>query len=144
MEKRRILHSDVICLYIAIFCLLCKEIYIKNIYYYKISEVLFWFFIYVLYQVFFFCLLKPVGSMVGRRFPLLGISKGALRMIGAVLLCLYAVMILLFETHIFQFAFFLSPLRYVSNLAFGLYGFLFGLKKDKDEEWLYYLYGKEE
>lgn len=148
MEKRRIFHSDVICLYIAVLCLVYKDVYTHHMYYdsytYDMFDIFFKGYVYATYQVFFFCLLKPVGSMVGRRFPLLGISGRVLKIILGGLLALYVILLILFETSIFPFRFFMSPVRYICNFAFAVCGFLFGLKKNKDEEWLYYLYGKKE
>lgn len=66
-----------------------------------------------------------------------------MKFILAAVLVLYAVVVILFETGILHFAFIVSPWRYVSYFIFGLCGFLFGAQKEKNEEWLYYLYGEK-
>ncbi len=82
---------------------------------------------YFAYQIFFFCIMKVVGSTIQKKMQInLGFLKGTQIFLTAFVV-LYIVFILLIERNIFNFVLILSPIKFLVYALFVVVGLLVGI-----------------
>lgn len=129
---KKIRFSNSFWLIVAIFCMLYRNFYLK-VYFYPHHEILMFLYQYFTYQIFFFCIMKVVGSTMSQKMQ---ISIGFLKETRTYLIAfiiLYAVFILLIERNILNLVLILSPIRFFIYVLFILVGLFVGIN-DKNEK----------
>lgn len=123
--------SDIIFLYIAIFCQLYINFYPKTLYYSRVTifaTVFMILFQYIAFPLFLFCVFRPIGSIVQYNFQIdIYHREKKFYTIFAILLLLYAILIVLLQSNIIPIVFLTSPYRFIVYVLFGITGFLIGL-----------------
>lgn len=128
---KKFVFPDIICLYIAIICQLYARFYQSILQYSNVAmleNIAVIVYQYVVVELFFLCIIKPIGSVVQENFQLEIYSKEN-RFYGIliVLLLLYIVFVVLMQIHILPASIMMSPIRFILYAIFGVIGFFIGL-----------------
>ncbi len=123
---KKILFSDIFCLYIAILCQIYIKFYQNILYYSTASEFFMICYQYIVFPLFFLCILKPIGSIISKKLQL-KTPKNKFYNILKIVILLYFIFIILVEIKIIEVVFIVSSIRFFVYSIFGITGFIFGI-----------------
>lgn len=128
------MNSDVLCLYIAILALIYAEFFTKYIYFnfelsYGVQTFCLKIYMYGIYQIFFFCFMKPIGAFFHKKNAQTIFKQ---QYIVYAVLAVYIIIVLLFEQDIIKAQMAHANFRFFSCILFGALGWYIGKVHNKE------------
>lgn len=129
MKIKEIDKTSILCISIAVICLLYKNFYEDILYFTSPMMSLNKFFMilyqYVAFQIFLFYVLKLVGNIFKKSFNIhINLDE---KKYFIILLFFYILFVILIENNILKFILILSPIRFLVYAVFAVFGFLAGV-----------------